>query len=85
MILRKSIRQKYCLTIGPINVKESDRVELLGIVIDKHFSFKKHIESLCQNANYKLHAPRHIRKYLTVEKAKLLIVSLLIASSIMLL
>ena len=31
-------------------------VELLGITIDKHLSFKKHIENLCRNANYKLHA-----------------------------
>ena len=74
------MRPKYRLTIRAINVKESDRVELLGIVIDKHFSFKKHIESLCRNSNFKLHAPRYIRKYLAVEK-----VSLLIASSIMLL
>ena len=72
MILGKSLRQKCCLTIGPINVKESDHVELLGITIDKHLSFKKHIENLCRNANLKPHALRRIRKYLTVEKAKLL-------------
>ena len=66
MILQKSLRSKYCLTIGPINVKESDHVELLGITIDKHLDFKKHIENLCWNANYKLHALRHMRKKLAV-------------------
>ena len=72
MILQKSLRSKYCLTAGPINLKESDHVELLGITIDKHLAFKKHTESLCWNANYKLHALRRMRKYLAVEKAKLL-------------
>ena len=72
MILQKSLWSKYCLTIGPINVKKSDHEELLGITIDKHLDFKKHIENLCWNANYKLHALRRMRKYLAVEKLKLL-------------
>ena len=72
MILKKLLRSKYCLTIGLLNIKESDHVELLGITIDKHLDFKKHIENLCWNANYKLHALRGMRKNLAVEKAKLL-------------
>ena len=72
-IFEKSLRSKYCLTIRSINVKESDHVELLGITIDKHLSFKKHIQNLCRNANYKLHALRRITKYLTVEKDKQLL------------
>ena len=72
MILQKFLRSKYCLTIGPINVEESDHVVLLGVTIDKHLDFKKHIENLSWNANYKLHALRHMRNKLAVEKAKLL-------------
>ena len=72
MILGKSLWPKYCLTIGPISVKEPDHIELLGIIIDKYSIFKKLIENLCWNANYKLHALRRIKKYLTVEKAKIL-------------
>ena len=72
MVLQKSLLSKYCLTIVSINVKESDHEELLGITIGKHLDFKKHIENLCWNANYKLHALRHMRKKLAVEKAKLL-------------
>ena len=68
MILQKSLRSKYCLTIGTINLNESDHEELLGITIGDHLDFKKHIESLCWNANYKLHALRHLRKYLATEK-----------------
>ena len=72
MILQKFIRSKYCLTIGPINVKELNHVELLGITIDVHLYFKKRIENWCWNANCKLHALRRIKKNLAVEKAKLL-------------
>ena len=72
MILGKFMQPKYCLTIGSINVKKSDHVELLGITIDKHLNFKKNIDNLFRDANYKLHALRRIRKYLTIENAKLL-------------
>ena len=72
MILGNNKRLKYCLKIRSITIKESDEVELLGITIDKALNFKKHIENLCRNAQYKLHALRRIRKYLTLDKAKLL-------------
>ena len=58
MILQKFLWSKYCLTIGPNNVKESDHVELLGITVEKYLYLKKHIEHLCWNVNYKLHALR---------------------------
>lgn len=72
MILWKFVRPKYYLSIGPINVEEPDHVKLLGITIEIHLSFKKTIENLCGNKNYKLHALRRIKMYLTVEKVKLL-------------
>ena len=72
MIRQKSLRWKYCLTIGPINVKEWNYVKLFGIAIDKHLDFKKYIQNLCWNTNYKLHALRRMRKYLAVKRAKLL-------------
>ena len=45
---------------------------MLGITIDKKLTFKQHIENLCRKAQYKLHASRRIRKFLTIEKAKIL-------------
>ena len=72
MILGKRNRLKYSLKIGSMTVKGSDKVELLGITIDKALNSKKHIEHLCHIVQYKLHALRQIRKYLTLDKAKLL-------------
>ena len=45
---------------------------MLGIKIDKNLTFKEHSSELCRRASYKLHTLCKIRKYLTVEKAKLL-------------
>ena len=72
MILGKKKRLKYSLKIRSITIKESDEVELLGITIDKALNFKKHIENLCRTAQYKLHALRRTRKYLKLDKSKLL-------------
>ena len=52
--------------------KANDDVTLLGVMIDKNLTFKKHVGNLVRKAQYKLHALRRIRKFLTIEKAKIL-------------
>ena len=47
-------------------------MELLELTIDKELNFSKYIDKLCRNAQYTLHALRRIRKYLRLEKAKML-------------
>ena len=42
------------------------------MTIDKELNFSKHIHKLCRNGQYKLHALRQIRKYLNLEKVKVL-------------
>ena len=46
-------------------------MELLALAIEKKLNFSKHIEKLCCNAQYKLHTLGRIRKYLSLEKAKM--------------
>ena len=72
MILEKKKRLKYSLKVGSITIKESDEVDLLGTTIHKALNCKKRIENLCRTVQYKLHALRRIRKYLILDKAKLL-------------
>ena len=60
------------LNINQTKVKESEKVVLLGLTMDNQLTFKDHVDTLHSTANYKLHALRRIRKYLTLEKAKLL-------------
>ena len=55
-----------------MSVQSSDDVTLLGVIIDKSLTFKKHIDNLVRKTQYKLHALRRIRKFLAVEKVKIL-------------
>ena len=72
MILGKKNRLGYNLKVLSVTIKQSDEVELPGITIDKALNFTNHIENLCCTSQYKLHALRWIRKYVTKGKAKLL-------------
>ena len=60
------------LKINSTCVQSIDDVTLLGGMIGKNLTFKKHIDNLVRKAQYKLHALRRIRKFLTIEKAKIL-------------
>ena len=71
MILGDKSHHKHELKINSIKVEASDDVLLLRITIDKKLTFK-HVENLCRKAQYKLHALRRIRKFLTIQKAKML-------------
>ena len=42
------------LKVGSVNTKELDGVELMGININKALNSRKHIESLCYPAQYKV-------------------------------
>ena len=72
MILVKKKRNSVKLIINTTEIEESRKVVLLGITIDNLLIFNEHIDNLCRTENYKLHALRRIRKYLSSEKAKLL-------------
>ena len=72
MILSKKSYQPQKLSVDTFTIDESDELELLGLTIDKELNFSKHFGKLCRNAQYKLHALRLIRKYLGLEKAKML-------------
>ena len=72
MILGKKKRNSVKLIINTTQIEESRKVVLLGITVDDLLMFNEDIHNLCRTANYKLHALRRIRKYLSLEKAKLL-------------
>ena len=72
MVLGVKNIASFSLNVNGKIIPCSNKVKLLGITIDNHLNFKKHIEELCKKASYKLHALRRIRGYLTVEKARIL-------------
>ena len=72
MVLGNKDERSFDIHINNVKIKNPNEVTLLEIKIDKNLTFKKHIRELCRRASYKLHTLGRIRKYLTVEKAKLL-------------
>ena len=72
MVLGNKDEISFNIHINNVKIKNSNEVTLLRIKIDKNLTFKKHISELCRRASYKLRTLRRIRKYFTVEKAKLL-------------
>ena len=71
MIVEKGTRQTIILNVNNIKIRESRNVKLLGLTNDNRLTFEDHINMLCRSSNYKPHALRRIRKYLTLEKSKL--------------
>ena len=72
MVLGTKEDDSFVFNMGKKKIDSSTEVTLLGVKIEKQLKFKIQIEELCRKDAYKLHALRRIRKYLTVEKAKLL-------------
>ena len=72
MILGRSSRSTVILNINNINIRESQKVMLLGFTIDNCLNFRYHIDTLNCNASRKLHTLGRIRKYLIPDKAKAL-------------
>ena len=58
------------IKIGNTTIKESTEEKLLGVTLDKQFSFKTHVQSLCKKASQKLHAISRISCLLDTEKLK---------------
>ena len=67
MILGDKTCYEYILKIISTCVQSSVDVTLLGIIIQKSLTYKIHIDNLVRKAQYKLHALRGIRKFLTLE------------------
>ena len=72
MIIGDKTCYKHILKIISTCVQPSEDVTLLDVMIDKNLTFKKHIDNLVRKAQYKFHALQLIRKFLTIEKAKIL-------------
>ena len=61
------------------SIECSEVIKLLGIHINKHLSFKHHIEVKCQTAMYNLLRIKHRRRHLTQEAAQILVSSLVMS------
>ena len=72
MILSKKTCYEHIVKINLICVQSSNDVTVLGVITEKSLTFKKDIDNLVHKAQYKLHVLQRIRKFLTIEKPKIL-------------
>ena len=83
MILSDRTCYRHISKINLTYVQSSDDVTLLDVMTDKNLTFKKHIDNLVRKAQYKLHALRRIRNFLTIEKLNYWVMLLQAVNSIM--
>ena len=70
-ILGPSDDKCFIFKINAIEIRNTTEVKLLGLTINHKLKFDAHIDNLCKTRSFKLHALRRIRKFLTLEQAKL--------------
>ena len=65
------------MEISDITTKSVPSVTLHGINIDSELNFKEHINKIMNKAYYKLYTLRRPRRFLTQEKGKILVCSMI--------
>ena len=61
-----------------IQIKQADSVKYLGVEMDKHLNYQKHIVNKCNKAHWNLSKIRNLRPHLSVKNATQLVLSLVI-------
>lgn len=60
------------MKVKHITINTADSIKLLGINIDKKLTFSDHIQIMWKKANKKINALCRIRKWITIDKARIL-------------
>ena len=72
MFLGTREQPKLILEINNKVIPLTNKVKLLGVIIDSQLKFDEHIKALCQKANRKVSAFSRVAPYLNHEKGKIL-------------
>ena len=65
-----------CIDVCRDNITISEVIKLLGTYLNRHLTFKQHIMTKCKTAMFNIQRIKHIRKYLTKEACKYLVMGL---------
>ena len=62
-----------------IQIRQMDSVKILGVLMDKHLNYQKHIVNKCNKAQWNLSKIRNLRPHLSVKNTTQLVLSLVIS------
>jgi len=57
------------VTVAGSTIATTDKLKVLGVVLDSSLTFDQHVRDTVRNCNFHLHALRHIRPSLTSDVA----------------
>ena len=69
--------EELCVKLGNETIVNNSSVDLLGIKIDDKLNFNEHVTKLCKKGSQKLHALARISKYLSRNKMKMIMKTLI--------
>ena len=64
------------ITVAGSPIKLQSSIKSLGVYLDSHMSFDKHVSEICKASYFHIRALRHIRSSLTIEAAKTVAVAI---------
>ena len=64
------------ITVAGSPIKLQSSIKSLGVYLDSHMSFDKHVSEICKASYFHIRALRHIRSSLTTEAAKTVAVAI---------
>ena len=64
------------ITVSGSPIKLQSSIKSLGVYLDSHMSFDKHVSEICKASYFHIRALRHIRSSLTTEAAKTIAVAI---------
>lgn len=74
----KQLLNEQSINVGCNVVKESAHVKILGVTLDQHMSFEKHITNTCRTANMHIRKINSIRNYLSEDAVRTLVQAVVI-------
>ena len=67
-----STQEEANIQIANTTIKCSQSEKILGIILDNHLKFDKHVENICQKASSKLNALARVTNYMELPKRRIL-------------
>ena len=52
------------------DIKRCDNLESLGVTLDEHLSFDKHVSEVCRSTSFHIRDFAHVRRSITTDMAK---------------